>query len=171
MIYIVSGFMRTGTKMMMEALEAGGMDIYLTVNDKCELTIDELRTAMLNPHVAEGKLYKCLAAGVLRLAAWKYKILYMQRNYHEIKESCDNLFGPGEHICPEKDYHSLMRYYAGVIDMRKDIQWIGIQYRAVLENPMAVFELLAKSGWPINAEKAAASIDPEKCHHRIEEVA
>lgn len=172
MIYIVSGFMRTGTKMMMQALEAGGMDVYLDVNDKYELTVEEVRTAMLNPHVAEGKMYKCLAGGVLRLAAWKYKILYMQRNYQEIKASCDKLFGPGEHVPPsDSDYYNLMRYHAGVIDMRRDVQWIGIQYRAVLANPLAVFELLAKNGWPIDAAKAAALVDPARCHHRNEEVA
>ncbi len=172
MIYIVSGFMRTGTKMMMEALEAGGMDVYLEVNDKYELTVEEVRTAMLNPHVADGKMYKCLAAGVLRLAAWKYKILYMQRNYDEIKESCEKLFGPGKHVPPSiSDYNSLMRYHAGVIDMRKDIQWTGIQYRAVLEQPLKVFELLKESGWPIDPEKAAAAVDPAKCHHHVEMVA
>jgi hypothetical protein len=122
--------------------------------------------AMLNPHVADGKMYKCLAGGLLRLAAWKYKILYMQRNYHEIYASCKIRFGAAHKLCAEKDYHNVMRYHAGVIEMRKDIQWMGIQYRAVLADPLAVFKELVKADWPIDAEKAAAKVDPSKCHHK-----
>ena len=165
MIYIVSGFMRTGTKMMMESLQAGGMDLLGDVNDDYELSKEEIATAVLNPHTIDGKLFKCIAGGLLRLSSWKYKVLYMQRDYNEIKASCDKRFGEGEHICSQKEYYQLMRYTAGVIDMRRDIQWIGIQYRAVLSEPLAVFKEIARAGWPIDAEKAAAVVDPQKCHH------
>jgi hypothetical protein len=113
----------------------------------------------------DGKLFKCIAGGLLRLAAWNYKIIYMQRNYHEIKRSCDDRFGPGEHICSQADYGALTSYHAGVIEMRRDIQWIGIQYRAVLADPLAGFKEIAKAGWPIDPGKAAAVVDPSMCHH------
>ena len=166
MIYIVSGYMRTGTTMMMRALEAGGMPAYYE-DELYELPKDEIARAVLNPHTIDGKLFKCIAGGLLRLAAWKYKIIFMQRHYSEIKSSCDNLFGADTPLCSEKDFHQLMRYTAGVIDQRRDMQWTGIQYRAVLEDPLAVFELLKKhGGWPIDTGKAAAVVDPNMCHHK-----
>ncbi len=95
MIYIVSGYMRCGTKMMMQSFEAAGMGLLGEVNDDYELSKAEIAEAVLNPHTVDGKLFKCIAGGLLRLAAWKYKILYMQRDYDEIKASCENRFGEG----------------------------------------------------------------------------
>jgi hypothetical protein len=147
------------------------MELLGQVNDDYELTNEEIARVCLNPHTGDGKLFKCSYGALLRLAAWNYKLIFMLRDYQEIQESCNKRFGPDGYICAENDFNALMQYHAAVVNMRKDIQCIWTQYRAVLEEPLTVFEQLKVSGWPIDAEKAAAIVDPEKCHHRVEEVA
>ena len=54
MIYVVSGFMRTGTSMMMKALEAGGMDA--SYKQSRDVMKDHYADEYYNPNI--GGLYE-----------------------------------------------------------------------------------------------------------------
>src|SRR3990167_6193895 len=106
MIYIVSGWQRTGTSMMMEALIAGGMDAawdeakdkrlhdrYLRENGVVpneryfEFEKDEYRKPGF-PAAYDGKLIKALYGAIHSLnPALQYKVIYMRRPQQEIIQS------------------------------------------------------------------------------------
>lgn len=167
MIYIVSGFMRSGTGMMMECLRAGGLEPLHAdeLDENMELKNRRIFNALLNPHQVDEKLFKCMAGSLTQIAAWDWRIVFMRRPYADIKTSADALFGPGEHVPAENVFNNLIRYTTGQLCQRRDVQWEPIAYRDVLVDPLSVFDTLQAAGWPIDPEKAAAVVDPTRCHH------
>lgn len=114
LIYIVSGFMRSFTSMMMRCLEAGGMDAcYDKEKDDWrkqfvkdgydpnqggmyEMTPEHRLQFYVNPSKFNGKLLKILANyGFLNLPMWdgRYKVLFLLRHPAEIKDSYKRFFG------------------------------------------------------------------------------
>ena len=65
MIYVVSGFMRTGTSVMVEALKAGGLPTIPGLDHNHEVSIMTTLNVLLNPQTGDGKLLKCLVANEL----------------------------------------------------------------------------------------------------------
>src|SRR5262245_35102181 len=105
-VYIVSGFMRSGTSGFMKALEAGGMEaVYNPDRDKMndqygdeEYKINDggfyelSRAEYAHPDFPDnydGKLVKCLFGGMLHLKASKNvkEIVFMRRPIDEIARS------------------------------------------------------------------------------------
>lgn len=183
--YFVSGFMRSGTSMMMRALEAGGLDaVHNPVRNRLvehhsdkfyspnsgglyELTSTQYQEWGF-PQRYKGKLVKCLYGGILRLAAVDdFKVVFMRRDAEEIRQSYEAFFGT-----------ALPFGAAGVDDrlglslrtlrQRRDIDVVELQYRDVVSDPLAWMNLLRQRGWPIDAEKAAAVVDPQQCRFRLE---
>jgi hypothetical protein len=190
MIYVVSGYMRTGTSMMMNALSAGGLNPLVNREREgvlmkamegaahhpnpsglFELSHQEAQIAILNPARFDGYLMKVLAGAMTRLAAWQWKVVFMQRPYSEVRQSCEAVFDTkvmrgDEAILDEKSWGGMMRYVQGQMSVRNDIDWMEIPYHGVLAAPVKTFEILRDWGLPIDADKAAATIDPEQCRFR-----
>ena len=92
----------------------------------------------------------------------------MQRDLGEILSSYKEYY-PRDQFVPKKEQlHALMSYAAGQMRNRRDMENIVFQYQEVLANPVEAFGFLKERGWPIDVNKAAAIIDPNKCHHRSE---
>jgi len=170
MIYVVSGFMRTGTSVMVEALKAGGLSTLPALDHNHEVSIMTTLNVLLNPQTGDEKLLKCLSGGMPQLAAWDWKVVYMHRDYEEVRESCDKLFGPGPHICDKQKFVGLTRYVIGIMKQRRDIDLLEFQYKDLVREPFEVFELMKIRGWPIDSERAAKVIDPSKYRTRIENI-
>ena len=179
MIYVVSGFMRSGTSMMMECLEAGGMEVAWSQqrnwlnkhrsddlyspnpNGLYELEINELASGRYL-ETCRDKLVKFVVPWLRWLQKASYKTVFMLRDSEEIRQSCEASFGlrlKAEAIerRVEKALH-LLRF-------RKDVQLQEVQYKDVLENPLSVFSAL---DWPIDASKAAEKVDATKYRFRLE---
>ncbi len=187
MIHIVSGYMRTGTSMMMAALEAGGLnaiknetrdewadtfsdnDYHPNKQGLYELHGRQIQEHLFNPDMSEGKLIKILFAGVPRLAAAKYRIVFMEREWEECRQSHMAFFGVEPRI-NENQFHQMMAYTKGILRQRNDIALTCFWYRDVLREPLKHFKRLAKAGWPIDAEKAAAIADRTQCHYKLEDL-
>ena len=110
-VYIVSGYMRTGTSMMMRALEEGGMKaINKQSRDKMknrykdehyDPNIGGLYELEINdylkfdfPKKYKGKLIKMLWGGVANFAPMSsVRIVFMLRDEEEIRQSFDAFFG------------------------------------------------------------------------------
>lgn len=182
--YCVSGYMRTGTSMMMKALEAGGMtacfkeakddiahryareDYHPNINGLYELEDADYRQWDF-PRGYEGKLIKSLNAGVTRFARMTHgiKVVFMMRDPIEIQASFIKFFG--QEICPRQ----MATYKRDMIDIgqrinnRKDVLEITpLSYDFMLDNPRFNFEVLKDNGWPIDVDKAIAVIDPNLRH-------
>lgn len=189
MIYIVSGFMRSGTSMMMRALEAGGLEAcYKASRDELiekhsdehyapnpalyELERSDYRDPTF-PDKYEGKLIKCLAPGMFRLKARQepkdaYQIVFMRRDPEEIRQSFQAFFGR-DNAGVENSHETVERAH-DILAMRRDVRLLMFWYRDVVSAPLDAFQRLRLSGWPIDPNKAAAVVDPALCRYRIEEL-
>jgi len=184
--YIVSGFMRTGTSMMMQALAEGGLEpAYNPVRDKMnkdfgdndyqpnpggfyELTRQDYRQPGF-PHQFEGKLIKCLFGGLPRMAVGNYKVVFMMRDPEEIRQSYESFFNkPAPPILNQ--YDQIMKDSIDMLKNRKDTEVIVFEYRKVVEDPLEHFRILKRNEWDIDVNKAAASVNPELCRYRLEEL-
>jgi len=187
MIYVVSGYMRTGTSMMMQALTAGGLKAVFeeTRNDIVtarysdkhyhpnqqgiyELHLRTMLKLFQEPALIEGKLVKCLSGGIVHLGAWKWKLVFMERSYEEIRQSCLAFFGGANQVGTEDDFKKRMKFAQDLMDVRSDMEWIKLQYRDVVANPRKTFQLLKDQGWPIDVSKAAEIPRKSKVRYRFE---
>lgn len=178
MIYLVSGFMRCGTSMMMKALHEGGLDVshdpdraklnarfgdeYYQPNAGgfWELARDDYRDPHF-PQKFDGKLIKLLMGGLNRMAVMQYRIVFMWRSPKEIAASYEAFFG-----------HPLQR--AGKIEEQKNrllelthnrrdvVSLHEFSYPDVVSAPKQHFVKLKREGWPIDVEKAAAVVDAKQ---------
>lgn len=182
--YVVSGFMRTGTSMIMKALEAGGMtasfkeakndiahryareDYHPNINGMYELEDADYK-AWDFPRGYEGKLIKSLNAGVTRFAVMPegIKVVFMIRDPIEIQASFIKFFG--QEICRwqmetyERDKEEIIER----IENRRDVKSVEIfDYDMVLRHPLDCLEYLTGEGWPFDIDKAVAVIDPKLRH-------
>lgn len=174
MIYIVSGYMRSGTSMMMQALEAGGMEaVYSAKRDErmnrkwgasdykpneryYELEAEDYQDASF-PSAYEGKLIKCLWGGMLRLRpVTEYRIVFMRRDTKAIQRSLTAFFRQPTEQAQNVNFQRQLDNVVSILrDRRSVISVHEVQYVDVVSNPLAVFEILAGDGWPIDPAKAA----------------
>jgi len=186
MIYIVSGYMRTGTSMMMRALEAGGLDAVKNptrekMNDQYgdkdykpnpggfyELQRREYMQFGF-PRMYEGKLIKCLHGGLWRMVVGDYKIVFMMRDTEEIRQSYEAFFGNKLPPTFEK-YEEIMQDSIDMLKNRLDTQIDVFQYREVIKDPMKHFNTLKNQGWPIDTDKAISVIDPSLLRFKREDL-
>jgi hypothetical protein len=184
--YVVSGFMRTGTSMMMKALEYGGLDaVYSPLRDNMnsdfgdeyykpnpggfyELTAKDYREPGF-PRQFEGRLIKCLYGGLPRMVVGDYKVVFMMRDPEEIRQSYESFFNkPAPPIL--KQYDQVMGDSIAMLKNRKDTEVVVLQYRDVIENPHDCFCILKRNGWDIDVVKSASVVNPELYRYRIEEL-
>ncbi len=179
MIYIVSGYPRTGTSMMMFGLQTGGLEVAYSKNRESlssfgdnhyhpnyngfyEVSMKEYKLSNF-PLQYQGKLIKVMLWGLDSLAVnlEGYRIIIMSRNPEEIRQSFEAAFN--EVISPDPD-KILLEY--GKMMNRKDVQSVNIlEYRKVIENPERE---IGNLDWPIDVIKAASIVDPQQYRFRIE---
>lgn len=185
-LYVVSGYMRTGTSMMMHALEEGGM----TASYKQSRDVMKNRFAdeHYDPNIGglfelerrdflefgfprkyAGTVLKALNFGVPRMAVMSHgiRVVFMRRDAEEIRQSFDAFFDQ-----PLQNAQHLARNMDAVVEQirnRRDVLSTDIfWYRNVVKEPKRHFQMLAAHGWPVDAEKAAAVVDPGLCRFKIE---
>lgn len=185
-IYVVSGFMRTGTSMMMKALEAGGLKAEYKqsrnemknhfADENYDPNIGGLYELERNdymefgfPEKYKGKLIKGLNLSIPRMAVMSngIRVVFMMRDPEEIRQSYEGFFGtPLQNI---DHYERNMKNIIKQIKNRKDVLSIHIfQYREVLENPLKHFQILKDDGWAINPEECIKVIDSKYCRFKKE---
>lgn len=185
MLYLVSGFMRCGTSMMMRALEAGGLEAvysrkrdadmnarwgepdYLPNDSYYELDAGDYLRGDLEGRY-DGKLVKCLWGGALRLPPGGYRVVFMRRPTAEIRLSLLASFGDdgAARDCPDLD--GTMDLVVDVLRDRKSFLSVdAVDYRDVLRDPGEVFRRLVDSGWPIDPLKAASIPDHGKARFSL----
>jgi len=185
MIYIVTGYMRSGTSMMMQALIAGGLDAaydarrehmnatygddYYQPNTGGFYELSTLDYKKDNfPLDYEGKLIKCLRGALWKIKPHEYKIVFMLRNPEEIRQSYEAFFTNRADGFILDQYQDRMQKSIDDMRDREDVDLTVFQYREVVEDPVSHFEQLKTAGWPIDPIKAAEVVDPSLCRFRIE---
>ncbi len=172
-VYIVSGYMRSGTSMMMKCLNAGGMPVVFNkkkdeiLNKKYdrddykpnpegffELGPKEFE----NPNFPQeyiNKLIKVLHWRLDKLPEFDYKIIFMLRDPKEIEVSYLKMFQQRPPFVLHK-YDELVNEIFRKLDERNDIDFIKVHHRDVINKPVKVFSMLQQNNWPINDINSAA---------------
>ena len=183
-ITIVSGLPRSGTSLMMQMLEAGGMPI----------VADHLRRADTdNPHgyhefeqvktitndkswlpATQGKAFKMVSMLLLHLPAdYRYKIIFMRREMNEILASQKKMLERLGRPNPTTDAAMAALFGKHLVEIekwlagQKNIEVLNIQYSDVLQNPR---EFAAKLppflGVALDVDRMVAAVDPTLYRNR-----
>jgi hypothetical protein len=171
LLYVVSGMMRSGTSMCMEAIEAGGMEaVYSKRRDEemnkrwgdadykpndayYELDAEDYLRGDLEQRY-DGKLIKCLWGGIIRLPPGEYRVVFMRRPTEEIRMSLLAFFGTDDAIQQFASLDKAMDNVISILRDRRSFKSVDVLwYKDVLDNPRKAF---ASLNWPIDVEKAAA---------------
>ena len=187
MLYVVSGFMRTGTSMMMKALEAGGLEAaYQQSREKMrEHYADEFYDPNIGglyelkrqnyqhpefPRMYDGKLIKGLNNCVPGMKVMdEIRVIFMRRDTEEIRQSYTAFFS--NHMQIGEQFQPRMDEIVKSIRNRKDVvSCHELQYRDVVEHPLEAFATLKFDGWPIDPKKAAVTVDPDYCRFKLEDL-
>jgi hypothetical protein len=171
--------------MMMKALSTGGMEaVYNPVRETLnnaysdkdykvnsgglfELTREEIDHPDF-PDIYDGKLIKLLSGGMpfLKASDNLKRIIFMRRPIAEMTASYEAAFGSKyPHITPELN-DKLDRIEA-VLRKRSDVEVCRINYKDVIDDPIAAFDGLRLTGWPIDPIKCSSVIDPALYRHRV----
>lgn len=187
MIHIVSGMFRSGTSAMMSALIAGGMSAAWSENRNkvAESHADEQykpnpdnqlyevplkEYGGLNfPLQYQGQLVKVMLWGLDHLAVNPegYRVVIMRRDPEEIRQSYKGFFGTN---CPPLvEYAERIERAKAMLLNRQDVESVAVmEYRGLVNGPIAHLSHLRKAGWPIDPLEAAAVIDPALYRFRKE---
>lgn len=177
--------MRSGTSMMMKALEAGGMTAcYRQSRDEMK---DRFADAHYDPNVGglyeleradymrpdfprgyEGKLIKALRMGPGRMAVMPggVKVLFMRRDAEEIRQSYMAFFGSADWTV--EAIESQVQQSLEAIRNRRDTGVMEVPYRAVVESPVEWFARIRNFGFPIAVDKSAAVVSDQHLRYRRE---
>ena len=186
-VYVVSGYMRSGTSMMMKCLEAGGMAA--RYHSRKDLTLNNRYARKnyqpnpggfyeLEPHafldpdftkVYSGKLIKVLHWRLAGLSPSDYKIVFMLRDPREIEVSYLRMFQRRAPFVLHKYYELVNETLAMLKD--RDMDVLPVRYQDVISDPLAVFAKIKQNNWPVfDVEKAAAVVNPHLYRSRAKDL-
>lgn len=147
-IYIVSGLPRSGTSMIMQILEAGGMQIATDKkrepdenNPKGYLEIESIINKLKdNPDFLfnfKGKVLKVIAYGLQFLPHGNYYVIYVERNIEEILDSMEKMMDAKdeERENTKKAFIKLNDKTKAEISEREDIKVLFVNYNEILSSP------------------------------------
>ncbi len=182
--YLVVGHPRSGTSMMMQAIEASGIpvlrsterdkgfqryeDKYYRLNPKglYELTTRQQIRHLRTPETWEGSCIKALLQTIPFIASGNWHVVLMTRDFEEIRQSFIAALSGTPSIKSEDEYRHEIAYVQGILNQRIDVTLTTLHYREdVLADPHAA---LSSLGWPIDVDAAAAVVDSQLCRFKRE---
>jgi len=185
-LYVVTGFMRSGTSMMMNCLSEGGLDAaYSDQRDArskqfaddhyhpnkgglFELSASE-HTKETFPADYEGRLIKSLRRSVVTMDTMCHGIRFimMRRDPEEIRQSYNAFFSGSLRVRVDHELNEIKK----LVEQREDtLSLHEFWYRDVLTRPEEHFNILKQSGWPIDTKKCVSVVDPKQCRFKLEQL-
>lgn len=161
MITIVSGLPRSGTSLMMQMLDAGGLPALSdgerkadTDNPKGYLEWERIKQLPKDPSLiaeAEGKVVKVISQLILSLpSGHDYRVIFMQRPLLEVLKSQDEMLRRRGSVDSITDTSAIEEaFQRHLIEVNKwlagkpNVQVSRIHYHRVLRDPKAVAEEIA----------------------------
>ncbi len=180
-IVIVSGLPRSGTSLMMQMLDIGGMDILK--DDKREADISnpkgyfEYEPVMSlykdNSWLDKGqnKAVKIVAPLLKYLdPKFRYKIVFMNRDLNEVIQSQQKMLGKNEDVFPVKIYNEFQKLLSNVNTWNKKepgVEILYVDYKNLLNKPEEYIEHIEKFiGIKLQKEKMSQVIDKSLYRNR-----
>ncbi len=178
-VVVVSGLPRSGTSLMMQMLEAGGVPPFADFervadedNPKGYYELEAIKKVKENPTLldgAEGKVVKAIHMLLMDLPGnHKYKILFMRRNLDEVLTSQRKMLdrsGKKGAAIPEAALKKVFESQLAKVDAwtasQENIEVLNVEHRALLTDPAPVVEQInAFLGGTLDTEKMTATVDP-----------
>ncbi|MFI5103081.1 MAG: sulfotransferase domain-containing protein [Terriglobales bacterium] len=186
MITIVSGLPRSGTSLMMQMLDAGGLPVLSdgdrkadTDNPKGYLEWERIKQLPKDPGLmaeAEGKVVKVISQLILSLpSGHEYRIIFMQRPLPEVLKSQDEMLRRRGNTDSITDTSAIEEaFQRHLIEVNKwlagktNMQVCRVHYHRVLREPKAVAEEVASFlGVPLNIEAMVGQVDGSLYRNRM----
>ena len=186
MITIVSGLPRSGTSLMMQMLDAGGLPVLSdgdrkadTDNPKGYLEWERIKQLPKDPGLmaeAEGKVVKVISQLILSLpSGHEYRIIFMQRPLPEVLKSQDEMLRRRGNTDSNTDNSAMEEaFQRHLIEVNKwlagktNMQVCRVHYHRVLREPKAVAEEVASFlGVPLNIEAMVGQVDGSLYRNRM----
>ena len=173
-IIIVSGLPRSGTSMIMQVLEAGGLPVAADGKRKpdennpkgyfeVEGIIDKIKAEPRRILDFEGKVLKVIAYGLQFLLPGDYSIIYVERNIEEVLDSMEKMMAAKdeEREKTKKAFIKLNEKTKEEITKRKDMRILFIDYNQVLLNPRENLEKIYRflKNENLDLERMIAAVD------------
>ena len=149
--YIVSGLERSGTSMLMQILEAGGVPMAFDTasrppDDNNPKGYFELEGGKVINKLMEktfpltdymGQFIKITAYGLKFLTHGNYKVIYSQRNIEEILDSMEKMARVQDDNREEtrEDFVKLNRMIIKLIQEREDVDVLFVNYNEIVAGP------------------------------------
>jgi hypothetical protein len=185
MIVIVSGLPRSGTSLMMQMLQAGGVP--LLIDDRRSADVDNpngyweyepvkrLQQDNSWVHQAEGKAVK-VVSGLLQYLPrqYTYKIIFMQRPMPEVLASQAVMLERRGAQGGQADEQTLGTVFAQHLDhterwlaMQKHMTVLPVHYHETIADPQATATRVAQFlDLPLAVEEMARAVDPRLYRQR-----
>ncbi|MGA2356739.1 MAG: hypothetical protein ABSG02_19770 [Terriglobales bacterium] len=161
MITIVSGLPRSGTSLMMQMLDAGGLPVLSdgerkadTDNPKGYLEWERIKQLPKNPGIiaeAEGKVVKAVSEFIMWLpSSHGYRIIFMQRPLPEVLKSQDEMLRRrgnadlvADNSAMEEFFHRHLIEVNQWLASHANMKVTRVHYHRVLREPKVVAEEVA----------------------------
>jgi hypothetical protein len=186
MISIVSGLPRSGTSLMMQMLDAGGLPVLSdgerkadTDNPKGYLEWERIKQLPKNPGLiaeAEGKVVKVISELVLSLPMdHEYRIVFMQRPLPEVLKSQDEMLRRRGNTDSIGDNSAIEEFFQRhLIEVNKwlaskpNVEVMRVHYHRILREPKVVAEEVAAFlKVPLDIEAMTQPVDGSLYRNRM----
>jgi hypothetical protein len=176
MMYVVTGFPRSGTSMMMRCLQFAGIEPVVSAAREAAMAKRNNGPYAANPHgffemeereymrvgflesIEDGRAIKLLTTSLPFIPARPTTVIWMRRDPAEIRKSYERTFLKENFDAkfPQwpRTHDVQLQIIRPIIDDRRSITVIELQYRDVIADPVAALSVL-----PIDYHRAAAAVD------------
>lgn len=176
MLYVVTGFPRSGTSMMMRCLQFAGIEPVVSASRETAMAKRNKGEYAANPHgfyeveerealrvgflesIEDGRSIKLLPTSLTCLPVRPTTVVWMRRDPNEIRASYERMY-------PDHDFgkrwpdwprtHDVqIQSIQPILKDRRSIELIDVQYRDVIEDPLRALSVL-----PIDYLMASVAVD------------
>ena len=184
---LVSGLPRSGTSLMMQMLQAGGVPLQIDGeraadpdNTEGYFEWEPIKTLPKDPRIIEQANGRAIKIITMLLPALplrhRYKVLFMQRPVEEVAASQHQMlkrrFPARAHAKVEKMEEALSTHRAQVLQLlqnAKSVELLEVPYPDLVRNPdlwAPRISVFLGARWPTAVEKMAAVVKPELYRQR-----
>jgi hypothetical protein len=175
--YIASGIERSGTSLLMQILEAGGLPMAFDTASRppddnnprgyYELEGGKIISRLMNGTFPladhRGRFIKITAFGLKFLPPGKYQIIYTERNIEEVLDSMEKMAKLQDQNREETkaSFIKLNDMIKGLITQRDDIDVLFVNYNRIVSDPQGEIQKIAEfiGGKDIDQTAMVAAVD------------
>ncbi len=180
-ITLVSGLPRSGTSLMMQMLDKGGMKILQDHTREADISnpkgyyeyepVMSLYKDNSWLHEGQNKALKVVAPLLKSLdTKYRYKIIFMKRDLNEVIQSQQKMLGKTQDVFPVKIYNEFQKLLSNVAIWSKKepgVEILYVDYKDVLEKPEEIIKKVEKFiGRDLDLEAMEGCVDKSLYRNR-----